>query len=237
MEAIKYALTLIRSSARRPSKKIVIFCDSKSVLESIEIQESKNPVMIEILDLLQHLVRENFIVEFCWLPSHVGISGNEQADNLAKAGLNLDKPRRSKVPFTDLKINISNYIKQQWQNRWDYKHDSIRVLKLHYINPLIKHFYMDVLSRRDEVVIHRLRIGHTRLTHSYLMEDPRKIIPRCEFCKSDPISVHHILIECRHFMSIRSLYYAAGTLKELFEKYHSKHIIAFLHKAKLYNRI
>ena len=63
MEAIKYILTQIRSSAR-PSKKIVIFCDSKSVLESIEIQESKNPVMTEILDLLQHLVRENFIVEF-----------------------------------------------------------------------------------------------------------------------------------------------------------------------------
>ena len=88
-------------------------CDSKSVLESIEIQESKNPIMIEILDLLQHLVRENFIVEFCWLPSHVGISGNEKADDLAKAGLNLDEPRRLKVPFTDFKTNISNFIKQQ----------------------------------------------------------------------------------------------------------------------------
>ena len=192
--------------------------------------------MIEILDLLQHLVRENFIVEFCWLPSHVGISGNEKADDLAKAGLNLDEPRRLKVPFTDFKTNISDFIKQQWQNRWDYKH-RVRTLKLHYITPLIKPFYMDVLSRRDEVIIHRLRIGHTRLTHRYLMEDPFKIQPYCHYCDYDRISVHHILIECPYFTRIRSRYYEAGSLKELFEKYHSKHIIAFLHNAKLYNTI
>ena len=35
--------------------KIVIFCDSKSGLESIDNQVSKNPLMINILDKLQEL--------------------------------------------------------------------------------------------------------------------------------------------------------------------------------------
>ena len=96
---------------------------------------------------------------------------------------------------------------------------------------------MDVLSRRDEVIIHRLRIGHTRLTHRYLMEDPFKVQPNYNYCDYGRFSVHHILIECLYFTQIRSRYYEAETLKELFEKYHSKYIIAFLHKAKLYNRI
>ena len=237
MEAIKYVLTQIRSSARS-SKKIVIFSDSKSVLESIEIQESKNPIMIEILDLLQLMILENFKIEFCWIPSHVGIRGNERADCLAKAGLNIPvEPRRLAVPYTDLKPYITEFIKRQWQNRFDHNHYRVRPIKLHCITPIIKPFYMDVLSRRDEVIIHRLRIGHTRLTHRYLMEDPFKVQPRCEFCRRDLISVHHILIECRHFRLIRSLYYEAETLKDLFEKYSTKHILKFVREAELYDRI
>ena len=93
MEAIKMILTNISKSAR-PRNKFVIFCDSKSVLESIYIQESKNPIMIEILDLLQDLKLSEIIVAFCWVPSHIGISGNERADVQAKAGLN--RPREPK---------------------------------------------------------------------------------------------------------------------------------------------
>ena len=46
--------------------------------------------------------------------------------------------------------------------------------KLYEIMPFIKYFEPCNLSRKDEVVIHRVRIGHTRLTHRYLMEDPLK---------------------------------------------------------------
>ena len=49
-------------------------------------------------------------------------------------------------------------------------------------------------NRRNEVVLCRLRLGHTKLTHGYLMEgkDP----PLCNIC-GVPITVHHILAECR----------------------------------------
>ena len=96
---------------------------------------------------------------------------------------------------------------------------------------------MDVSSRKDEMIIHRLRIGHTRLTHKYLMEDPFKRQPYCEFCDSDLISVHHILIDCLHFRRIRLRYYEAENLKELFEKYQSKYIIEFIKQAGLYHLI
>ena len=112
-----------------------------------------------------------------------------------------------------------------------------RVIKLHYISPLIKPFNIDVPSRRDEVIIHRLRIGHTRLTHRYLMEDPFKRQPTCHFCDLALISVHHILIDCLYFRRIRSRYYEAENLRELFEKYSTKFIIAFIKHAGLYHLI
>ena len=57
MEAIKHILQSIMNRTRYGNK-FVIFCDSKSVLESIAIQESKNPIMINILDLSLFFVYE-----------------------------------------------------------------------------------------------------------------------------------------------------------------------------------
>ena len=230
-------LSNITKSARSRNK-FVIFCDSKSVLESIANQESKNPIMLEILDSLQDLKHNEIIVEFCWVPSHIGIIGNERADLLAKAGLNRPRePKKHKLPCTDFKPLITKYIKSLWQQRWDHKHNRERVIKLHYISPLIKPFNIDVPSRRDEIIIHRLRIGHTRLTHRYLMEDPFKRQPVCQFCELALISVHHILIDCLYFRRIRLRYYEAENLRELFEKYSTKFIIAFIKHAGLYHLI
>ena len=48
-------------------------------------------------------------------------------------------------------------------------------------------------NRREEIVLCRLRLGHTRYTHSYLINrDPR---PECDDCHC-PLTVKHILVEC-----------------------------------------
>ena len=236
MEAIKKILISVRNNPQI-KKKYVIFCDSKSVLESIHFQESKNPIMIDILDILQQLNRRNFIIKFCWIPSHVGISGNEEADRLAKNGLQEREPTQYKIPYTDFIPKVKNYIKNLWQTRWDYKHNEERIIKLHYILPAIKPFYVNNLNRKDEKIIHRLRIGHTRLTHRFLMEDPLQREPVCNFCYLDDLTVHHILIECQHFAVIRARYYSSTSLKDLFERFSFKHIIEFLKQAGLYNLI
>ena len=48
-------------------------------------------------------------IVFCWVPSHIGIQGNERADVLAKAAL--DKTKQFYyIPYTDFKYNISVYL-------------------------------------------------------------------------------------------------------------------------------
>ena len=136
---------------------------------------------------------------------------------------------------SDLIPKVKCFIKQRWWNHYDNKHFRKRRIKLHDIVPSIQPFYINGLSRRDEVIIHRLRIGHTRLTQRYLMEDPFQRIPPCNFCYLDNISVHHIMIECPHFARIRSRYYSATSLRDLFERYSLKHILEFVKRAGLYN--
>ena len=55
------------------------------------------------------------------------------------------------------------------------------------------------LSRREEVVINRLRLGHTKVMHGYLFEYEDGFIhqPLCRYCQAELLSIRHILLECR----------------------------------------
>jgi len=48
--------------------------------------------------------------------------------------------------------------------------------------------------------MHRLRIGHTRITHEYLIENTEP--PKCRPCNSQ-ITVKHIIIHCQIFTEAR----------------------------------
>ena len=53
-------------------------------------------------------------VELCWIPSHIGITGNEKADAAAKAAL-CQQITFSKLPATDLYPSVSQYCSSEWQ--------------------------------------------------------------------------------------------------------------------------
>ena len=50
--------------------------------------------------------------------------------------------------------------------------------------------------RKEEVVLARLHLGHTRITHSYLLLGEEQ--PECFGCYA-PFTVHHFLLESRDF--------------------------------------
>ena len=56
------------------------------------------------------------------------------------------------------------------------------------------------MPRKLEVILCRLRIGHSRLTHGYLMSGDYQ--PFCQDCLV-PLTVRHFLIECPSFEDAR----------------------------------
>ena len=54
------------------------------------------------------------------------------------------------------------------------------------------------LQRREEVVINRTRIGHTRATHGYIFETEviNSAMPVCHYCNNHLLSIRHVLLEC-----------------------------------------
>ena len=104
-------------------------------------------------------------IVLCWIRSRVGILSNEKADAAAKSALSLPVTRM-KLPATDVYPRITKLIFDEWQEVWNCCAGN----KLHAIRPTVDCYKQKTcLSRRDSVLLNRLRIGHTRLTHSFLL--------------------------------------------------------------------
>ena len=107
--------------------------------------------------------------------------------------------------------------------------------KLHSIKPKIgiTHFG-NQLGRREEQILHRLRIGHTHLTHAFILQRDEK--PICSTCNC-PITVEYILLTYTKYDTPRSQYFKVSSLKELFEKTSSRHILDFINDIDLCKKI
>ena len=65
---------------------------------------SKNPQIQKLLEKCHDLLAYKEIA-LCWIPSHIGIQGNEMVDKQAKTSLSLE-PTSFKIPFSNFKPSI-----------------------------------------------------------------------------------------------------------------------------------
>jgi ribonuclease HI len=226
IRAIDLALQYVAS--KRISNSI-IFSDSLSVLQSLHNRKLENALLVNIL--VKHTELSTFHnIVYCWLPSHVGIKGNDKADRAAKMALLLE-PTDFKTPYTDFKRCIKDCLRQKWQASWN---DALNN-KLHAIKPTLGEWTPSYRSvRREEVVIARIRLGHTHLTHSYILkgEDP----PECISC-NEPFTVKHFMLECFDLQPTRNHYYVVQDMRELFDTVSITNIIDFLKEVNIYYKL
>ena len=168
-------------------------------------------------------------VVLCWIPSHVGILGNEKADAAAKTALSLSVTPM-KLPATDMYPPITKLIFDKWQEEWNCCAGN----KLHGIKPTVGGYKQKTcLSRHDSVLLNRLCFGRTWLTHSYLLSGDD--IPECGTCQC-PLTVKHILMECVDFKDVRNKHFVASSIKDLFDNVEA-HIIDFIKETRFYKQL
>ena len=140
-------------------------------------------------------------------------------------------PDKSTIPYTDLKPTINKFLHTKWQQQWSNNiHD-----KLFQIRSTIGEWRpASRKSRRKQVVISRLRIGHTRLTHSFILKQK----PRSQcLTYQTTCTVKHILIECRIFTVIRKRFFKVNNLTDLFENVKIDDILCFSRETEFHKKI
>src|SRR5215469_3428806 len=92
------------------------------------------------------------------------------------------------LPHRDFYPILKRSLYERWQSEWETKTTHLRSIK----STLGKWTTSNRNSRREEVLLARLRLGHTRLTHGYILAG--NLRPRCESCNKN-LTVFHILVE------------------------------------------
>ena len=166
------------------------------------------------------------------LPSQTSHStlGNEKADTAAKLALSLPVTRM-KLPPTGMYPRITKLIFDEWQEVWNCCAGN----KLHAIRPTVGGYKRKTcLSRRGSVLLNRLRFGHTRLMHSFLLSGDD--IPECGTCQC-PLTVKHILVECVDLNEVRNKHFVASSIKDLFDNIVAHKIIDFIKITRFYKQL
>ena len=165
------------------------------------------------------------------------------ADKEATAAAHSDMPiSNTHVPYRDWYPIIRSRIKQLWEIEWN----EVNHNKLRQVKDNVEVWKADPNSRKNSIIITRLRIGHTRLTHQYLMEGREQ--PYCEDCLV-PLTVKHFVAECPSHSDSRELFYprtrgmsVEETLREILMQQSSGHfdsgkLVSFLIAIGLHDEI
>jgi len=193
LTAIKEAINWINTQPMHNNNKFTIFTDSLSSAQTIKSQRgtSRPTLMIELNEAINRL--ETRDVTVVWIPGHVGVRGNEEADAAAKEGLNLRNVNSTDyIEYSEMYSVIRKYSLQKWQKTYD---DSTEGSFFKKIEPTVstKVKYADT-PRGREVQITRLRLGRV-ITNDRLMTMKRHADGTCDRCKT-PDSIQHLLLEC-----------------------------------------
>jgi RNase H len=191
MIAIKIALV----TAKNLPGPIAIATDSLSSLRSIQSGLTKaNPNILN--NIKAAATQLNTDIKIIWIPSHIGIPGNEAADrlaNLATQKVEID----IKVPYEYAHVNIfsEEIANEIWTERWK---DIPKLSHYFQISPNLHPNIPKSTTRKESRILFRLRSGYSNLNNNFFKQDchPTGL---CNTRKV-PETTLHFLTECKSLL-------------------------------------
>ena len=180
--ALLEAITTLNSSEPLPAN-AVILTDCKSMLQSVQGSRDQSQLMRSIRRELSSLSQKTNLV-LQWIPAHCDIKGNEEADKLSKEGSKATQEDHP-ISYSEAKTLLRNCFHNSWRAR---------------LGPREKD-ETDHLTRRQQIIIFRLRTGHCRLL-AHLNKIRVSHTDECP-CGTESQTPEHILQSCPLYDNLR----------------------------------
>jgi ribonuclease HI len=218
-QALCYSQTL-------DQKNIIICTDSLSAIQAIRRTSPKNHLLHLIQKTLYETEKQDKSILFVWIPSHCNLQGNDKADQAARDAIQAGQETQESLLLTDAISIIKRSIHADWETQWKNTNT-----KLRHIAPDLQPKSHKELTRRESVILRRLRIGHTALTHKHLLE--RSNTPTCRRCNT-PTTVKHILLDCPNLQHHREKNQLANNMTTILNT-EPEHVIQYIRDCEIYH--
>ena len=179
------------------NRNIYILSDSQAALKALDSCRVDSRLVLDCIRALNKLGRLNRVV-LVWVPGHVGVMGNEMADELARKGS--ERAMCGPEPCMGLSIGtIKNAIKENADQRHISEWMLLNGLKhsKKFINNITTGLRRNILAqeRGNIRLLTGALTGHFA-TNEQLTRMGLAIDPTCRACGDDVESMKHLLCEC-----------------------------------------
>lgn len=193
---------------------VSILTDSRSCLTHLEsLPKKMRPTVykttVDIVDLIDQ-IQKWATLRMVWIPGHNDIKGNEEADRLAKAGLDSHQVISTVLPPSKFRYWIRTSFDKRLENNLNETVTNSKVFpdaprRGPFKYPMNSPPPDDERDRRVDVSLFRLYSGHTNTRDHWIRLKRDVESPECRRCKSHPESAKHLLLECPALWSDQTL--------------------------------
>ncbi|ESO09997.1 hypothetical protein HELRODRAFT_167833 [Helobdella robusta] len=212
-------------------KNYQIFTDSLSTLLALKQYYPRHQLILQIQNKIHDIISNKNHISLIWIPSHIGIEGNERVDQLA-AQAHLDPRSNIAIPYYDIRVMTNDLICSKWQKEWDKITNFLKIV-MPELNSS-QNTKINELSRNNLNIINRLKLGHSKITHSWILNKTNP--PICENCDTK-LTIQHILIECQNYNEIRKKHQIPNDIRSIFKDEKLQNLLSFIKEINMFNNI